>query len=205
MLIVNYGATATERATWSIPTDDGSTQALTPYPGVITGVVDDEDRPLPPGHEGIVRIGGPQVAQAYLEPEPLSRNRAFEFPRAGQAGDRGVLDANGGLRLVGRAADRINIGGVKLNPEALEAALGGVRECAFFAFADGRDREYSCVAVVPGPGYDAAAIKARFRQELGSLSPQFVLELRMLPRTENGKVVKRERALAARRASDRTE
>ena len=202
-VVVNYGATETGRVAWSLAPAGAAPAGLTPYPGVSVEIVDEDDRPVPAGEEGIVRIAGPQTAAAYLAPAPAAA--AVFRGRHVYPGDRGRIDRAGALHLTGRVDDRINLGGFKLDPDAIEstlATLGDVREVAVFAFTDAGGSDRLCVAVVPGAGYDSDAYEARLREALGPRAPQFVMEVRALPRNANGKLLRRELAHAARQASD---
>lgn len=196
-IVVNYGATETGRVAWAQVPAEPAAMALAPYPAVTMQIVDEDDRLLPAGAEGVVRVAGPQVASAYLTPGGAVFRAGYVYP-----GDRGRVDAAGALQLLGRVDDRLNVGGVKIDPEVVEAqlaALGDVRETAFFAFTDDQGRERLCVAVVPGPAFVPSDFEARLRQTLAALAPQFVMQVRALPRNENGKLVRQRLAEAARR------
>ncbi len=204
-IVVNYGATEAGRVAWSLAeaipgvSDAGGT----PYPGVTVEIVDENDRPLPAGDEGIVRIRGAQNASGYLDdPEATAMvyRNGYVYP-----GDRGWLEPGGVLRVAGRVDDRINVGGYKFNPQAVEdqlLTLADLREAAVFGFTDRGGATRVCAAIVPGATYDAAAFEARCRETLGPKAPEFIMEVRALPRNANGKVMRRELARAALRASE---
>jgi fatty-acyl-CoA synthase len=81
---------------------------------------------LPPGEVGTVVIKGPNVFAGYLEPGPDG-----PVPRHGDkvrdgwldTGDLGSVDADGYVRLVGRAKDLIIRGGHNIDPAVIEDAL----------------------------------------------------------------------------------
>ena len=138
-----------ERLTHRITTSVGSTEAGTwatteadslddlrwhrLVPGRVVEVVDDEDRPLPAGQLGQVRVkredgadryvGDPQASAAFFRGD-------FFYP-----GDLGVLDGKGRLALYGRVTDVLNVMGDKLPAapveQTLEEALGVTAVCAF--------------------------------------------------------------------------
>lgn len=76
-------------------------------------IIDDDGKAAPPGAEGEIEIGGPQNATAYLNPdgtiEPVRGKRL-------KTGDLGVVDADGYLRVTGRAKELIIRGGVNIAP-----------------------------------------------------------------------------------------
>jgi acyl-coenzyme A synthetase/AMP-(fatty) acid ligase len=205
-VIVSYGATETGRIAWA-PANRFEGLADTggfPLPDVTIEIVGDDDQPMPRGQEGVVRILSPRNASRYLL-EPEASSAVF---RAGWVypGDRGRLEQDGFLRLLGRADDVINRGGVKFDPEMFEsemAKFSDVRDVALFGFLDATGMTRVCAAVVTGPGYDGTAFEARCRDKLGFAAPDFLMEVRALPRNENGKLMRRELAAAARRYYER--
>jgi len=90
-------------------------------PSVEAQCVDDDDRPLPHGQVGRLRLRSPGMADQYLG-EPQATAEAF---RGGwfYPGDRASIDDKRVLTLAGRADDLLNIGGVKFDPLLVEAAL----------------------------------------------------------------------------------
>jgi len=163
------------------------------YPGVEIQTVDDDDAPLPAGREGIVRIRSERNASGYLDNTQASADTfrdGWVYP-----GDRGVVEADGLLRVVGRVDDVINLGGTKVNPQAIEdaiMALGDVREVAVFgASADG-GATVICAVIVPTGTLDVDAYHRRYREQLGAHAPALVMQVGALPRNANGKVLRHE-------------
>lgn len=178
-------------------------------PGVVGGavagayveVVDEHDQPVHPGVEGSVRIRGERCATCYVD-NPQDTAAVFRngwvYP-----GDRGVLAADGVLRIVGREDDIINRGGAKINPMVIEEALmslGGLREVAVFG-VPGAGFTSICAAIVPEPSFDGSNFLDRCRERLGTSAPVFVMRLHALPRNANGKVLRQELARIAIEAS----
>jgi len=172
------------------------------YPGVELRVVDEADRPLPAGTEGILAIRSPHNAERYVGSDELSApvfRNGWVYP-----GDRAVLGADGLLIIAGRVDDVINDGGEKVNPQVLEEAmmaLGGVREVAVFGVVNGVGETRVCAAIVPDVPLNANAYLARCRQHLGARAPVFVMHMESLPRNANGKVLRTELARIALRAA----
>ena len=204
-VIVSYGLTEAGRVAWG-PAGRSPQMADTggfPYPGVTIEVVDDHDRPVPPGKEGNIRIRSEKNASGYLD-DPKASAAVFRngwvYP-----GDFGVFDPDGWLRIIGRADDIINRGGHKINPQAVDdtvMTLGDLKEAAVFGFNDRSGLARVCIAIVTGDAFDGEAFEARCKQELGMAAPDFIMEVRALPRNANGKVLRQELARAALRLSE---
>jgi len=94
----------------------GATGFLAPW--VDAEVVGPDDRPVPRGIEGRLRIRSKW--QGYdLNEGPEAANR-WMYP-----GDIGSIAADGMLTLVGRVADAINVGDIFIAPEQIERELSG--------------------------------------------------------------------------------
>lgn len=199
-IVVNYGMTECGRvAGASASVAQGTPDAVGyAYPGVELQIVDDDGEPVAAGREGQLRIRSECNASGYLDNAKVS---AAVF-RAGWVypSDRGVLEPDGLLRIVGRTDDLINRGGVKVNPQRIEnamVALGEVREVAVFGVPDGAGFTSVCAAVVPIGPIDADAFHARCRERLGADAPIFIVHMSELPRNANGKVLRNELARIA--------
>lgn len=104
-------------------------------PFVDLEIVDSEDRVLPYGVEGQIRVRGVSQPNMYLgDTEESARRFKFGFH---YSGDLGLLDRNGNLILAGRSESVLRIAGSKIHPATLESQLGllpGVQACAAFAW-----------------------------------------------------------------------
>ncbi|RYP50582.1 hypothetical protein DL768_003927 [Monosporascus sp. mg162] len=80
-----------------------------------------------PGESGDLEVRGRVVFEGYYR-DQIATNQAFTFDHWFRTGDRGVIDSNGNLSLMGRAKEVININGVKTVTvdiqQAVEEALG---------------------------------------------------------------------------------
>ena len=97
-------------------------------------IVGDDGKPCSTGENGMVRIRNGYMANAYIA-EPAASARAFRdgwfYP-----GDIGYWGNSGELVVNGRVDDLINLGGVKIDPLEVEAALksaDGISAAAVFA------------------------------------------------------------------------
>jgi acyl-CoA synthetase (AMP-forming)/AMP-acid ligase II len=91
-----------------------------PLPGLNVRIVDDEGRVLPPGEVGYITARGPSIFPGYFEDEAATR----DVLRDGwlQTGDKGYLDAEGYLFILGRAKSMIKRGGSIVSPREVEMA-----------------------------------------------------------------------------------
>ena len=154
-------------------------------------IVDEQDRPCPPGVEGEVSVGGPQTCTATISPrgeyEDLSGQRF-------KTGDLAVMDDDGFVRVTGRTKDLIIRGGVNIapieidnalleNPAILEAATVGVPDAIY-------GEEIVCYVVVrPGESLDADEVRAHCSTMLPDFKqPKEVHFIDAIPKSDRGKV-----------------
>ena len=204
-IVVNYGLTECGRVAGAT----AETAQRTPgsagyaYAGVTIEIVDADDRPVPPGAEGAIRIRSDRNASGYVgdaERSAATFRNGWVYP-----GDRGALEPDGLLRIVGRSDDVINRGGVKVSPAEVEGVLmtlATLAEVAVFGVPDDDGVPVVCAAVVPAARFDADAFHARCRERLGPKAPALIMHMRELPRNANGKVLRSELVRIAL-ASDR--
>lgn len=91
------------------------------WPGVQVQVVDGQHNELPAGHTGRIRVRAPGMAQGYLDAPQADAahfHQGWFYP-----GDVGVMPRPGQLRVTGRESEVMNLGGLKVSPEEIEARL----------------------------------------------------------------------------------
>ncbi|MES2940056.1 MAG: fatty acid--CoA ligase family protein [Pseudomonadota bacterium] len=162
-------------------------------PGVDVRIVDDDGAPLGFDAEGRVQIRTPTMVEGYLGDAAAT---ATGF-RDGWfvPGDLGLLRADGLLLLRGRADELINLGGVKINPALVDEFLlaqPGVRDAATFARRRAGMLDDIWAAVVPGPGFDEAALLAAARARLNVRAPSRVVQVADIPRNAMGKALRQQ-------------
>jgi acyl-CoA synthetase (AMP-forming)/AMP-acid ligase II len=150
-------------------------------------IVDDNDRVLPFGKTGIVRVRSTSGITAY-DGDPEASAAVFRdgwfYP-----GDLGALSAGGILRVTGRAAEVMNLGGNKIAPELIEELVRSypaVRDVAAFAAPNNLGIDQLWIAVVRAPDFDEAAL-------IQILAPKIqgkvrALYLAAIPRNDMGKI-----------------
>ncbi|MBL6455431.1 AMP-binding protein [Belnapia sp. T6] len=168
-------------------------------------VVDARGRPLPPGKAGEIELRGHHIARSYWngaeESEAAWRDGWFA------TGDVGHRDAEGRFWFTDRLKHLIISGGENIAPLEVERVLRevpGVREVAVCGRPDPRWGEVPVAVVVPGPGFDPAAMLAYCEGRLARFKhPRAVVTVTALPRTALGKVELQALRQIAARANDR--
>ncbi|BBK38958.1 hypothetical protein STAQ_40360 [Allostella sp. ATCC 35155] len=191
-LIVGYGSNEVGTLTMAMGEDHearpGTVGRL--LPGVAGEAVGEDGRPLPPGETGELRFRSPDFPAAYFDAVPGQASRfadGWYYP-----GDVGAIDAEGYFFLRGRSDDVINVGGVKVYPADIEAALAAhpaVAEAAVVALPAGRSGAAPAAAVVLTAPASAADLHRHVVERLGAgRAPRRILVLPALPRTALDKV-----------------
>ncbi|RBY82874.1 acyl-CoA synthetase [Geodermatophilus sp. TF02-6] len=163
---------------------------------VETVLVDDDDRPVPPGQVGEIVHRSPHAALGYHD-DPDKTAEAF---RGGwfHSGDLGVMTEDGYLTVVDRKKDMIKTGGENVASREVEEAiyaLDGVAEVAVFGISHPYWVEAVTAVVVPKTGADltAADVRAHTRERLaGFKQPKYVVLADALPKNPSGKILKRD-------------
>lgn len=182
---------------------EGTVPIGTAIPGRRVVVLDEHDRPCPPGVAGQIVIESPYVTPGYVGTagdDPAFRPIRGAGPggaRCYRTGDRGRLRADGTLEFGGREDFQVKFNGVRLELTDIEAALAAdtsVTECAVVPVADAQGLVVRLVAhVVPAEtGGTAATWRAVLRRRFGNATPPVTFQiLDRLPRTVGGKIDRR--------------
>ncbi|SDB74979.1 cyclohexanecarboxylate-CoA ligase [Belnapia rosea] len=204
-IISAWGMTENGAATTTRPDDPPEKAFETdgcPLPGVELRVVDAEGQPLPADQEGRLQIRSASNFVGYLRrPEWFGTDAEGWF----ETGDLARLDADGYVRITGRAKDIIIRGGENIPVVEVEGLIyrhPAVQEAAVVAMPDARLGERACAFVVPRPGAGApslAELNAFLLRE--QIAKQYLPErlevVEQMPKTPSGKIQKfqlRERA-----------
>jgi acyl-CoA synthetase (AMP-forming)/AMP-acid ligase II len=155
-------------------------------------ITDPQGNECPPGGEGEITVGGPQMAIGYLSDdgsiEPLSGKRI-------KTGDLGIKDAEGFVRVTGRTKDLIIRGGVNIAPLEIDEILikhPGVAEAAAVGVPDKiYGEEVVCYVVAKGGALTEAAVLSHCGTFLPpAKTPKQVLIVTDLPKSDRGKVLR---------------
>ncbi len=173
-----------------------------PVPGIAADVVDDAGHPVR-GQVGelVIRQPWPGMTRGFWH-DPARYESAYwsRFPGLWVHGDWAAIDADGFWYILGRSDDTIKVAGKRLGPAEVESAAvahPAVAEAAAVGIPHEIKGEAVAVFVVLRPAIapsDALRdeIKAEVVKALGpALKPDRVLFVRQLPKTRNGKVLRR--------------
>ncbi len=163
-------------------------------PGRHVALLDDDGQPVPRGRPGELSVAttDPGLMRRYLGEDPLP-GPWF------RTGDMALMAADGAITHLGRRDDLLNAGGFRVSPTEVEAAFEGLPGLHAAAAAE----------VEPGPGtriialfyegpcaLDEAVLRQRAELALARWKqPRHYQHIDTLPRTANGKLLRR--ALAA--------
>jgi long-chain acyl-CoA synthetase len=209
-----YGLTECKRCTYLPPEElarrPGSVGIA--IPGTEAYVIDDEGRRVAPGKTGELVIRGPHVMQGYWE-NPQATDKALRpGPSAGEkvlhTGDLFRTDAEGFLYFVGRKDDIIKSRGEKVSPKEVENvlyALPGIREAAVVGVPDAilGAAVKAVVALSPGATLTEQDVIRHCARHLEDFMVPKLVEFRAsLPKSDNGKISRRELGVAALEAAE---
>ncbi|MGQ4392163.1 amino acid adenylation domain-containing protein [Streptomyces violaceoruber] len=182
------------------PGDRAASPIGGPVPGLVTHLLDDRLRPVPPGRVGAIYVAGDQVSLGYLGRPGLTAGRFVANPftadgsRMYHTGDLARRTLDGQLEFAGRADDQVQLKGFRIEPGEVESAirdLDGVVDAAVTV----ADTDDHLVAHVVGrvPADLTGLLSAKLPAHM---VPGRVLPVDALPLTVNGKLDRR--ALAER-------
>jgi acyl-CoA synthetase (AMP-forming)/AMP-acid ligase II len=159
-------------------------------PGVALAVVDAGLHPLPAGEPGQVAVRGDQVSGEYRAAGDRARDGLF------LTGDRGYLDEDGFLFLLGREDDMIIRGGENIAPAEIEAVLRthpAVRDAAVVGVPDPEWGAVVAAVLVLERPVDDEELAGWTRERLGSFKvPARFARIDALPYTPTGKLLRRQ-------------
>jgi acyl-CoA synthetase (AMP-forming)/AMP-acid ligase II len=191
-LVTGYGSTETAISATApaqrIAHIEGAAGYVTP--GMRFEIVDEADRPVAAGGEGIVRIASEFAVDRYID-DPVESAQVF---RGGwfYPGDIGSLTPDNLLIVSGRRNSVLNAGGGKMAAEKVEAALvsfKGVSEAAAFMATSALGVEEVWAGVVCSVKIDTERLRAHCRPHMPTVFvPAHFVTLDALPINATGKV-----------------
>ncbi|MFF4166772.1 amino acid adenylation domain-containing protein [Streptomyces sp. NPDC001741] len=208
-LVNMYGITETTvHVTHRVLTDEDFDGVVSPIggplPGLVTYLLDDRLRPVPPGRVGAIYVAGDQVSLGYLGRPGLTAGRFVANPFTGDGsrmyhtGDLARRTLGGELEFTGRADDQVQLKGFRIEPGEVESAireLDGVVDVAVTVAPEADHLVAHLVGRVPGDL--TAVLSAKLPAHM---VPGRVLTVDALPLTVNGKLDRK--ALTERAAQD---
>ncbi|MCX5254715.1 amino acid adenylation domain-containing protein [Streptomyces canus] len=175
-----------------------------PIPGLVTYLLDDRLRPVPPGRVGAIYVAGDQVSLGYLGRPGLTAGRFVANPFAGDGsrmyhtGDLARRTLDGELEFAGRADDQVQLKGFRIELGEVESAireLDGVVDVAVTVADSGDHLVAHVVGRVPGNVVESLSTKLPVH-----MVPGRVLPVDALPLTVNGKLDRKALAEQAEQA-----
>lgn len=162
-------------------------------PNVALQIVDNDDRELPRGEAGAIRLRSPGMANVIYGGEARDSGDRIKDGWI-YTGDIGVLDRDGFLTLLGRSSDLIIRGGVNVHPgevESVIAEIPGVRDVAVVGFSAAREGEEIAAFVVADSTVSEGGIAAHCLARLSANSrPRKFVMVPQIPRNPNGKIMR---------------
>jgi long-chain acyl-CoA synthetase len=197
-LVEAYGLTETSPAACMNPLDMPEYNGAIgmPVPSTDACVKDEENRMLPQGEIGELCIKGPQVMKGYWQ-RPEETANSIDSDGWLHTGDIARMDEKGFFYIVDRKKDMILVSGFNVYPNEVEdviAMMPGVLEVAAVGVPDDKSGEAVKVVIVKkDPNLTADQVKAHARENLtGYKQPKFVEFRNELPKTNVGKILRRE-------------
>jgi len=201
-IINGYGPT--ENTTFSLSHAVLSVAANIPVGKPISNstvdIVGPYDTLMPIGVTGEIWVGGDGLARGYLNQPELTAEKFVENPfrpgaRAYRTGDLGKWLADGTIEFIGRKDSQLKIRGYRLEPGEVEAIIQehpAVKLAVVVAITPAVLGEQQLVAYVVGTGkLEPAELKSFVgRKAPAYMIPNYVVQLKSLPLTSNGKVDK---------------
>lgn len=201
-VLQGYGATEISPVVSLNPPDANKLgSAGKPLPNLEVTIRDEQDNLLPSGEIGEVCVKGSAVMMGYYRDAESTSRKIRDGVL--HTGDKGFLDADGFLHLVGRADDLVKVSGEKVYPSEVETALEtieGVDEVAVVPFPDEKHgaRLHAFLTTKPGAEVSETKLRSACREMLEPHKvPRSFSFVEQMPRTVTGKTDKRALATSA--------
>ena len=163
--------------------------------GQALRIVDDNDNILGPDDIGNIQVKGPNVFNGYWN-LPEKTKEDFSADNFFNTGDKGFIDQDGYLTIVGRTKDMIISGGLNVYPKEIESVINeieGVIESAVIGLPDD-DLGEKVVAVIVREEKtkitEGDLISSLKNNIAGFKVPKNIIAVEELPRNTMGKVQK---------------
>lgn len=167
-----------------------------PLPSTEIVILADNGDEMPLGQPGEIAIRGPQVMAGYWD-RPDETAKVMTSDGFFKSGDIGIMDGHGFVRIIDRKKDMILVSGFNVYPNEIEdvvAAHPGVLECACIGVPDGSSGEAVKLFVVrKDPSLTVEQLMEYCKEQFtGYKKPKYVEFLNTLPKSNVGKILRRE-------------
>ncbi len=129
-MLNTYGPTETTvTCTWGVLLPGRPVTIGIPVPTYTAMILDENRRPVPPGADGELAIGGIGVARGYLNRPDLTADKFIEHPvdpslgRIYRTGDLARFQEDGEIVYLGRADDEVKIRGHRVDLGEIESVM----------------------------------------------------------------------------------
>ena len=166
-----------------------------PLKDINLRIVDDSFNSLENGEIGHIQVRGPNVFNSYWN-LPEKTKQDFTSDNYFNTGDKGFIDKDGYLSIVGRTKDMIISGGLNVYPKEVESLIDGfdeVEESAVIGLTDKDLGESVTAIVVLNTNFHLSEddIIFRLKEDMAGFKvPKKVIFVDDLPRNAMGKVQK---------------
>jgi amino acid adenylation domain-containing protein len=169
-------------------------------PNVNLAILDTQGRPVAPGEEGELYVGGAALARGYLGQPELTQQRFVvddNGSRLYRTGDWVKQRPDGELEFLGRTDDQVKLRGYRIELGEIEVALSQHPDVAQAAVAvredqPGHKRLVAYLVAADGRSPRAAEVRRQLQTRLPEyMVPAAFVFLPALPRTPSGKIDRR--------------
>ena len=183
--------------------------AMTPIPGIVADVVNDEGQSVPDGSGGYLVIKEPwpsMLRTLWGDDQRYQDTYWSRFQGMYFAGDGAKKDEDGDIWVLGRVDDVMNVSGHRLSTTEIESALVShpkVAEAAVVGATDEMTGQAVCAFVIlrdnasgegAGDGGDdiVQELRNHVAKEIGAIAkPRQIMVVPELPKTRSGKIMRR--------------
>ena len=197
-IVEGYGLSETSPSATCNPTNATSYSGTIglPMPSTEIAIRDDDGNDVPTGQPGEICIRGPQVMAGYWN-RPDETAKVMYPDGYFKSGDIGVMDETGQTKIVDRKKDMILVSGFNVYPNEVEGVFAshpGVLEVAAIGVPDDYSGEVVKIFVVKKDQSltEQQLIDFSKEQLAGYKRPKFVEFRNDLPKTNVGKILRRE-------------
>ncbi len=167
-----------------------------PVPSTEISIRDDEGKEVALGQPGEICARGPQVMTGYWQ-RPDETANVMTQDGFFRTGDIGVMDAGGQVKIVDRKKDMVLVSGFNVYPNEVEdvvASHPGVLECAVVGVPDAASGEAVVLFVAKkDPALTEQELRKFLSEQLTAYKrPKYIVFQQELPKTNVGKVLRRE-------------
>jgi long-chain acyl-CoA synthetase len=175
-----------------------------PVPSTEISIRDDDGNEVPLGEAGEICARGPQVMAGYWQ-RPDETAKVMTPDGFFKTGDIGIMDASGQTKIIDRKKDMVLVSGFNVYPNEIEEVVAGhpgVLECAVVGVPDSQSGEAVVLFVSKkDPALTEQALMKYCAEQLtGYKKPKHIIFQQDLPKTNVGKVLRRELRDAALKA-----